>query len=75
MISPSNSRFWFLKSFFKNPKSFSLIPLESHFGTQKSEISDVENPEIDCFRFKIQFFSDQNLDFVLGLGLTDVVDC
>ena len=47
--APQNMKFDFDFEFlgqkfdFESPKSVSLIPLESHFGTQKFEISDLEN--------------------------------
>ena len=50
------SKFW---------KSFSLIPLESHFETIKFEFSDLQNPQIYIFAAKLKFFFYQNLDFVL----------
>ena len=51
---------------FKIPKSSSLISLESQFETIKFEFSDLKNPEILIFASKLNFFFDQNLDFVLG---------
>ena len=49
----------------------SLIRLESHFETQKSEFSIAENPQIHFFTSKFQFFCDQNFDFVLGTDTAD----
>ena len=54
-------------------KSIFPIALESHFETQKSEFSDIENPKIYFFTSKSQFFFDQNLDFVLGRRLQELV--
>ena len=49
------------------PKSVFLIPLESHFETQKIEFSDIENPQILIFVSNSNNnFSNQNLHFVWG---------
>ena len=59
------------KLYFQNwkliSKSVSLIPLESDFGTMKSEFSAPNYPNIFISVSKFNCFSfDQNLDFALG---------
>ena len=60
-LAPPNQKldrdfeFWFLNSIFKNPKSVSPIPLESHFNPQ-IWIQRPKLPPKLYFRFKIQIF-------------------
>ena len=56
----ANVEFWFLKSMFKNPKLFFLIPPESHFEIQQIEFGDFDNPK-SIFSSQISNFSSTKI--------------